>query len=84
MVSAKIITMLRVLRQEGQASVEYILLIIVMISLSITFFHKVEGYILTNPDSMLNKYFGVYLQTMGASDSGSGISGQYKRFSMGR
>jgi hypothetical protein len=65
------------LNQRGQTSVEYILLLSVMITLSITFFGKVEEFVLTNPDSMVNRYLGSYRQLFG-------VNGSYKTFSIRR
>jgi len=64
--------------QRGQTSVEYILLLSVMITLSITFFGKVEEFVVTNPDSMVNRYLGSYRQLFG------GVNGSYKTFSIRR
>lgn len=63
--------------QKGQTSVEYILLVGVMIVVSITFFKKVREYLLTNPDSVINTYLGGYESSF---NSGNG----YKRFRLNR
>jgi hypothetical protein len=70
--------------QSGQTSVEYILLVSVMIMLSFTFFEKVNGYILTNPDSMINKYLNQSQRFFGSDSTGGGIDGNYKTFSLPR
>jgi hypothetical protein len=62
--------------QKGQTSVEYVLLVGVMIAISVAFFGKVRGYILDNPDSMVNKYL------LGFESSFNGGAGRYKRFSL--
>jgi hypothetical protein len=66
-------------KQRGQTSVEYILLVSVMIFMSVTFFKKVEEHLLTNPDSMINRYLGAYRGSMGG-----GINASYKTFSIRR
>lgn len=58
---------------------EYILLVSVMIFMSVAFFKKVEEHLLTNPDSMINRYLGAYRGTMGG-----GINGSYKTFRIPR
>ena len=42
------------LKEYGQTSVEYLLMLAVSVGLGITFFKKFEGYLLTNPNSYLN------------------------------
>lgn len=63
--------------QKGQTSVEYILLVGVMIVLSITFFREVREYLVDNPDSLINGYLGNYRSSF---DNGTG----YKRFRLNR
>lgn len=58
---------------------EYILLLVVMISLSITFFNKVTAFVVDNPDSLVNRYLGGFKNVFGSSGS-AGVSAQYKRF----
>jgi hypothetical protein len=70
--------------QAGQTSVEYILLVSVMIMLSFTFFEKVNEYVLTNPDSLINKYLSQSQRFFGSENSGGGIDGNYKTFSLPR
>ncbi|MFP5458791.1 MAG: hypothetical protein ACLGG7_08665 [Bacteriovoracia bacterium] len=62
--------------QQGQTSLEYILLVSVMISLAFVFFGKVNEYVLTNPDSMINTYLGKF--------TSGGIVGNYKTFNLQR
>lgn len=75
---------LTVKNQAGQTSVEYILLVSVMIMLSFTFFKKVNEYVLTNPDSLINKYLSQSQRFFGSENSGGGIDGNYKRFTLPR
>lgn len=69
--------------EKGQTSVEYVLLLVVMISLSITFFNKVNDFIIDNPDSLVNRYLGGFRNVFGSSGS-AGVSAQYKRFRLPR
>ena len=50
------------LKQGGQTSVEYLLMLVVSISLGLTFFKKFEGYLLTNQDSYMNIQLQFYKQ----------------------
>jgi hypothetical protein len=70
--------------EKGQTSVEYVLLIAVMITIAVTFFGKLNEYIITNPDSVLNRYLGGFQQVLGSPDGNSGVSGSYKRFRLPR
>lgn len=63
--------------EKGQTSVEYILLVAVMIFMSITFFNKVREFMLTNPDSIINRYLSGF-------DSSFGNGRGYKRFRLNR
>jgi len=69
--------------EKGQTSVEYVLLLVVMISLSITFFNKVNDFVINNPDSIVNRYLGGFRNVFGSSSS-AGVSAQYKRFRLPR
>lgn len=44
---------------QGQTSVEYILMIVVMASVMTGMFKQLEGYMVTNPDSMFNNIIKV-------------------------
>lgn len=48
------------LKDRGQTSIEYLLLIIVSVGLGLTFFKKFQGYLLTNPDSYINVHMKFY------------------------
>lgn len=71
--------MRRRLGQRGQTSVEYILLVGVMIFISITFFKKVRDYMVRNPNSFINRYVRVYERDFGQN----GQNG-YKTFTLRR
>jgi hypothetical protein len=68
------------LGQAGQTSVEYILLISVMFFVSQSVFKKLEGYLLTNPDSFKNEYLGAYKNMF----NGGQLNSQYKWFTVRR
>ena len=67
--------------QKGQTSVEYILLLAVIAVISSGLFSKIEQYIVSNPDSILNSYMSGLSGVFG--DSGSGQF-KYKRFILRR
>ncbi len=46
--------------EKGQTSVEYILLLAVVAVVMTSVFGKLEGYLLSNPDSFKNRYLGNY------------------------
>lgn len=48
------------LNQSGQTSVEYILMIVVVIAITSGLFGKLEGFLITNPDSFMNTYLDSY------------------------
>lgn len=48
------------LKEKGQTSVEYILMISVSVSIGTVLFKKLEAYMLTNPDSYVNKQLDIY------------------------
>lgn len=48
------------LKQKGQTSVEYLLMLVVSIGLGLTFFKKFEGYLLTNPNSYMRIQMDYY------------------------
>ena len=62
--------------QKGQTSVEYILLVGVMIFISIGVFKQIREYVVTNPDSMVNRYLSSFDQQFG------GGGGRFKYFSL--
>lgn len=71
--------------EKGQTSVEYILLLAVMIPLSITFFTKVTDFVVDNPDSLVNRYLGGFTKVLGSTSGGTtGVDGKYKVFRLPR
>lgn len=70
------------LSQMGQTSVEYIMLIVVIVVVATSVFEKLEGFLISNPDSLKNKYLGGYSNMF--SGSNGSFQGQYKRFSIRR
>jgi hypothetical protein len=65
------------LRQKGQTSTEYLLLLVVSITLGIAFKKKMEEFILTNPNSIISKNLNQF-QSRFEEDT----SGRYRRFSL--
>ncbi|MFY7993155.1 MAG: hypothetical protein ACOVP4_07690 [Bacteriovoracaceae bacterium] len=53
----------KLLTQFGQTSVEYLLMLSVAIAMGLTFTKKFEEYLLTNPDSYINKHMKIYDQS---------------------
>lgn len=56
----EMMTFLKFLQQKGQTSVEYLLMLSVAIAMGLTFTKKFEEYLLTNPDSYINKHLKIY------------------------
>jgi hypothetical protein len=48
------------LSQKGQTAIEYLLMLAVVSGLCITFTKKAQEYLLTNPNSHINKYLNAY------------------------
>lgn len=69
-------------KEKGQTSVEYILMILVVIFVGGAMFKKVEGFLISNPDSLKNTYLGDYKDMFGGDNGG--FRGQYKRFTIKR
>lgn len=72
----------KVSNQRGQTSVEYILMIVVVIFIGASLFKQLEGYLISNPDSLKNSYLGDYGEMF--SGSNGSFRGQYKRFTIKR
>lgn len=70
------------LKETGQTSVEYILLIVVVVAIATSLFNQLEGYLISNPDSLKNQYLGGYSQMF--SGSNGSFQGEYKRFTVRR
>lgn len=62
------------LNEKGQTAMEYMLLLIVAISIGVSFKKKLEEFVLTNPDSILTKQ--IRGLTRNFSDA------RYRRFSL--
>ena len=59
---------------------EYILLIAVMVTISITFFNKLNDFMIDNPNSVLNSYLNGFDKVF----NGGGVNASYKRFNLPR
>jgi len=66
------------LGQAGQTSVEYILLIVVVITVGTSVFEKLEERLFSGPNSFKNQYLGGYANMF--SGSNGSFQGAYKRF----
>jgi len=69
------------LKDKGQTSVEYILLISVIAIIATSLFKNIDAYLVSNPDSVINEYLGALSTTFGNSGNGQF---QYKRFVLRR
>lgn len=65
---------------KGQTMVEYILLILVVVVIMKSLFGKLNEFLITNPDSLQNKYLKGYASVFSAG--GDGVDGNFKRFRM--
>lgn len=70
----------RKLGEKGQTSVEYILIIAVITVVTTSVFTKLEGYLITNPDSFKNQYLGAYKNMF----DGGNLNSSYKWFAVRR
>jgi len=69
----------RILKQSGQTSMEYLLMLAVSIGLGMTFMKKVQEYLVDNPNSYINNYLNSYKEIFS-----SGSPGGYKRYRIPR
>ena len=68
------------LNQKGQTSVEYILMMLVVATVAMAVFDKLEVYLISGPNSFKNQYLGNY-KNMFSGSNGS-FSGSYKWFTI--
>lgn len=61
--------------QLGQTSVEYLLLIVVGVSIGLTFMKKMDEYLVKNPDGIIGKPLKDFKNSLN-----SDVSGRYKSF----
>ena len=66
--------------EKGQTSVEYILMIVVVAIVATSIFGKLEGYLISNPDSFKNRYLGQYKNMFEAGNANLA----YKYFTLKR
>lgn len=74
-------TLKQLLKEKGQTSVEYILLISVVAIVSASLFKNLEEYIISNPDSLMSNYINGLNASFGQNGSGEFT---YKRFVLRR
>lgn len=63
---------------SGQTMVEYILLILVVVVIIQSVFVKLNDFIISNPNSLQNKYLQGYTSIFSAG--ADGVDGNFKRF----
>lgn len=63
--------------QQGQTSIEYLLLIVVAISFGLTFMKKMDEYLINNPNGLIAKPLNSFKERMGDPTNG------YKTFPIG-
>ena len=66
--------------QLGQSFIEYILLTVVVIAVAKGAFDQIERRLLTDGDSLTQKYLGNFSRMFGGEEGG--IRGKYKWFSI--
>ena len=71
------------MNNKGQSSVEYIMLLVVMVTIALAAFGKIRAFMVENPDSFLNSYIKSYEQVFGGSST-QGSTFNYKRFPIHR
>lgn len=64
------------MREKGQTSIEYLLILVVSIGLGITFYNKMSEYFLKNPNSFIAKSLNNYKRVLGSPE------GRYKTFTV--
>lgn len=69
-----------ILSEAGQTSVEYILMIVCMAIVATSIFKKLEGHLISNPDSFKNRYLGQYKDMF----NGGNVNAEYKYFTLKR
>lgn len=66
--------------QKGQTSVEYIFMLVVVVTVSVSVFNKIEKELISDPDSWMNSYLKSFKTTF-RGKNGS-FSGSYKYFTI--
>lgn len=64
--------------QIGQTAVEYLLLMVVAVSLGLTFFKKMNEYLIENPDGLIARPLNSFKQRLN-----SDTEGRYKYYPIG-
>lgn len=68
--------------EKGQTTVEYILLIAVIVGIMLSVFQQLEEYLVTGPNSLQNKFIGSFQKNI--SGRNSSFEGKYKYFRVRR
>lgn len=64
--------------EAGQAMVEYVLLISVMVVIIVSLFTRLNDFFLNDSDSLQNRYLRGYQEIFSGGEAG--LNGQYRRF----
>lgn len=67
---------------NGQTSVEYSLLLAVMMVVGLAFFRQLNDYLVANPNSLVGRVQSSFEELVGSDNNG--VSLQYKRFTIRR
>ena len=67
--------------ERGQTMVEYVLLIAIVVVVSFSVFKKIDGYLVSNPNSFQNKYLRGFSRFLGGSGDLE-VRANYKRFTI--
>ena len=70
------------LDQLGQTSIEYILMIVVSVTLAVGFFQKLDTFLLSGNQSFVQRYLGGFSQAFGGQNGS--FQGQYRYFRLRR
>jgi hypothetical protein len=70
--------------QKGQTTVEFVLLVAVISIVALGFFRQLEGYLINNPNSLVNTYLSSFSTLFGSDRAGSGVNGRYKTYRLKR
>ena len=63
--------------EEGQTALEYLLMVAVVVALGLTFFTKMNDYLLQNPNGLINKPLKAYTNML---TGGGDPNAAYRRF----
>lgn len=70
------------MNNKGQTTVEYTLILAVMIAVGVAFFRQLNDYLVANPNSLVGRVQTSFEELVGSDNNG--VSLQYKRFTIRR